>query len=95
MIIIHLSVQAAQYLNDERNTSDIIDPTLESFKQHELDLICEVIEECIQQDAQKRPTMKEVVTKLKEVLKISPDQAIPRLSPLWWAELQILSGETA
>ncbi|XP_076947488.1 protein MALE DISCOVERER 2-like isoform X2 [Bidens hawaiensis] len=86
---------AAQYLNNERKTSDIIDPTLEFFKQHELDLICEVIEECIQQDAGKRPTMKEVVTKLKEVLKISPDQAIPRLSPLWWAELQILSGETA
>ncbi|XP_035843429.1 protein MALE DISCOVERER 2 isoform X4 [Helianthus annuus] len=85
---------AAQYLNDKRNTSDMIDPTLEFFKQHELDFICEVIEECIQQDARKRPTMKEVVTKLKEVLKISPDQAIPRLSPLWWAELEILSGET-
>ncbi|KAI7746994.1 hypothetical protein M8C21_016302 [Ambrosia artemisiifolia] len=86
---------AEQYLNDKGNTNDMIDPTLEFFAQHELDIICEVIEECIQQDALKRPTMKEVVTKLKEVLKISPDQAMPRLSPLWWAELEILSGETA
>ncbi|KAI3805137.1 hypothetical protein L1987_27218 [Smallanthus sonchifolius] len=90
-----LASWAEQYLNDKRNTGHMIDPTLEFFKQHELDFICEVIEECIQQDALKRPTMKEVVTKLKEVLKISPDQTIPRLSPLWWAELEILSGETA
>lgn len=86
---------AEQYLNNKRHVSHMVDPTLESFKHHELDLICEVIEECIQQDARKRPTMKEVVTKLREVLRISPDQAIPRLSPLWWAELEILSGEAA
>ncbi|GJR25729.1 male discoverer 2-like isoform X1 [Tanacetum coccineum] len=84
----------AQYL-DKRNTSDMVDPTLESFKQNELKVVCEVIEECIQQDARKRPTMEEVVTKLREVLRISPEQAIPRLSPLWWAELEILSGEAA
>ncbi|KAK1430226.1 hypothetical protein QVD17_12816 [Tagetes erecta] len=81
----------ARYLNGKSNTSHIIDPTLEVFKQHELDFICEVIEECIQEDAQKRPTMKEVVKKLNQVIKISSDQAIPRLSPLWWAELEILS----
>ncbi|PWA89208.1 leucine-rich repeat protein kinase family protein [Artemisia annua] len=85
---------AAQYL-DKGNTSDMVDPTLESFKQNELKVVCEVIEECIQQDARKRPTMEEVVTKLSEVLRISPEQAIPRLSPLWWAELEILSGEAA
>ncbi|KAK9077087.1 hypothetical protein SSX86_005423 [Deinandra increscens subsp. villosa] len=90
-----LMAWAAQYLNDKSDTSCMIDPTLEFFKQHELDFICEVIKECIVQDALKRPTMKEVVTTLKEVIKISPEQAIPRLSPLWWAELEILSGETA
>lgn len=73
----------------------MVDPTLESFKQNELKVVCEVIEECIQQDARKRPTMEEVVTKLREVLRVSPEQAIPRLSPLWWAELEILSGEAA
>ncbi|KAJ0710642.1 putative protein kinase-like domain superfamily [Helianthus annuus] len=86
-------MQAAQYLKDKRNWSDVVDPTLKSFKQNELDIICEVIEECIDPDVRKRPTMKEVVTKLREVLRISPEQAMPRLSPLWWAELEILSGE--
>ncbi|KAF5789854.1 putative protein kinase RLK-Pelle-LRR-VI-2 family [Helianthus annuus] len=89
----HLEAWAAQYLKDKRNWSDVVDPTLKSFKQNELDIICEVIEECIDPDIRKRPTMKEVVTKLREVLRISPEQAMPRLSPLWWAELEILSGE--
>ncbi|KAJ9567143.1 hypothetical protein OSB04_003109 [Centaurea solstitialis] len=90
-----LGAWAAQYLNDKRNASHMVDPTLESFKHSEVEGICEVIEECIQQDAGKRPTMKQVVMKLREVLAISPEQAIPRLSPLWWAELEILSGEAA
>ena len=35
--------------------------------------------------------MREVISKLREVIAISPDQAMPMLSPLWWAELEILS----
>lgn len=94
-VMINIFVQAAQYLSDKRNASHMVDPTLKLHKHNELDVICEVIEECIQQDARKRPTMKEVIAKLREVLNISPEQAIPRLSPLWWAELEILSGEAA
>lgn len=90
-----LGAWAAQYLNEKQNASHMVDPTLKSFQHSELDGICGVIKECIQQDARKRPTMKEVVTKLWEVLAISPEQAMPRLSPLWWAELEILSGEAA
>ncbi|KAA8515098.1 hypothetical protein F0562_018115 [Nyssa sinensis] len=86
---------AAEYLNDTRSISYMIDPTLKSFKNDELDIICEVIRDCIQQDARKRPTMKEITSKLREVISISPDQATPRLSPLWWAELEILSVEAA
>ncbi|CAH1442872.1 unnamed protein product [Lactuca virosa] len=77
-----------QYLDD--NT---VDPTLKSFNQEEVDIIYQVIEECIQQDPRNRPTMKQVVQKLKGGLGISPEQAVPRLSPLWWAELEILSGD--
>ncbi|XP_059669725.1 protein MALE DISCOVERER 2-like isoform X2 [Cornus florida] len=84
---------AAEYLNDTRSISYMIDPTLKSFKNNELDVICEVIQDCIQQDARKRPTMKEVTSKLREVIAVSPDAATPRLSPLWWAELEILSAE--
>ncbi|KAK2995989.1 hypothetical protein RJ640_017353 [Escallonia rubra] len=86
---------AAQYLNDKRSIGYMIDPTLKSFKDNELDVICEVIQACIQHDARKRPTMKEIISRLREVIDISPDAATPRLSPLWWAELEILSAEAA
>ncbi|EOY27980.1 hypothetical protein QUC31_012782 [Theobroma cacao] len=82
---------AAQYLNDKRSISYMIDPTLKSFKNNELDVICEVIQECIEVDPRQRPTMKDVTSKLREVINVPPEQATPRLSPLWWAELEILS----
>ncbi|KAF8413734.1 hypothetical protein HHK36_001727 [Tetracentron sinense] len=84
---------AAQYLNDKRSISYMIDPTLKSFNNNELDIICEVIQDCIHLDSRQRPTMREVTYKLREVIAISPDAATPRLSPLWWAELEILSVE--
>lgn len=77
------------------SVNSLIDPTLKSFKNNELDVICEVIGGCIQQDARKRPSIKEIVQKLREVIDISPETAAPRLSPLWWAELEILSAEAA
>lgn len=86
---------ASQYLNDQCKVSHIIDLTLKSFKDNELHIICEVIQDCIQEDARKRPTMKGITTKLKKVTGISPEAATPRLSPLWWAELEILSSEAA
>ncbi|XP_050223384.1 protein MALE DISCOVERER 2-like [Mercurialis annua] len=84
---------AAEYLNDKRSISYMIDPTLKAFKNNELDVICEVIQECIQPDPRQRPTMRDITSKLREMIAISPDQATPRLSPLWWAELEILSVE--
>jgi len=86
---------ASEYLNDMRKISNLIDPTLKSFKDKELNVVCEVIQICIQQDARKRPTMKEIVQKLRGVIDVSPEAAAPRLSPLWWAELEILSQEAA
>ncbi|KAK7302951.1 hypothetical protein RJT34_13848 [Clitoria ternatea] len=80
-----------KYLNDKR--SCMIDPTLLSFNENELDVICEVIQECIQPDPKLRPTMRHITSKLREVIGVSPEQAVPRLSPLWWAELEILSVE--
>lgn len=84
---------AAEYLNDTRTISYMIDPALKSFKNNELDVICEVIQECINPEPRSRPTMKDISSKLRDVIGISPDQATPRLSPLWWAELEILSVE--
>ncbi|XP_027348431.1 protein MALE DISCOVERER 2-like [Abrus precatorius] len=89
----HLVSWAAEHLNDKQSFSSLIDPTLQSFKENELDVICEVIKECVQSDPRLRPAMKDISIKLREVLRISPEQAVPRLSPLWWAELEILSLE--
>lgn len=71
----------------------MIDPSLQSFKDNELDVICEVIQGCIQPDPKMRPTMRDITSRLREVLCVTPEQAVPRLSPLWWAELEILSVE--
>ncbi|KAE8690474.1 putative LRR receptor-like serine/threonine-protein kinase [Hibiscus syriacus] len=84
---------ADEYLMDKSKMSSMIDPTLESFKTEELEKICEVIKECIIADPRQRPTMKEIISKLGEVIHIGREQATPRLSPLWWAELEILSME--
>ncbi|KAL5997847.1 hypothetical protein ACLOJK_008779 [Asimina triloba] len=84
---------AIEYLKENRSLSYMIDPSLKSFKNNELEAICAVIQECIKEDPRQRLTMNEAVTKLKEVIPISPESATPRLSPLWWAELEILSVE--
>lgn len=87
--------QAAEYLDKKRTITQLIDPSLKSFKNNELELICEVIQDCIKSEPRQRLTMKEIASKLRDVIAISPDQATPRLSPLWWAELEILSVEAA
>ena len=37
--------------------------------------------------------MKDVSERLREITKITPESAVPKLSPLWWAELEIASAE--
>uniref|UniRef100_A0ACD5VJL9 Uncharacterized protein n=2 Tax=Avena sativa TaxID=4498 RepID=A0ACD5VJL9_AVESA len=84
---------AMECIKDDRSISCLLDPTLKTHKENDLEVICELIQDCIQSDPKKRPSMREVVTKLREVIAISPEAATPRLSPLWWAELEILSVE--
>lgn len=84
---------ATKYLNEEKNAIYMVDPSLKSFKNEEVYIICDVVRDCILSEVRHRPTMKDIITKLREVISISPDQATPKLSPLWWAELEILSVE--
>ncbi|XP_006644509.2 protein MALE DISCOVERER 2-like [Oryza brachyantha] len=86
---------AMECIKDDRNISCFLDPTLKAHKENELEIICELIQDCIQSDPKKRPSMRVVTTRLREVLAISPEAATPRLSPLWWAELEILSVEAS
>ncbi|XP_057738294.1 probable inactive receptor-like protein kinase At3g56050 isoform X1 [Arachis stenosperma] len=76
---------------NRRSLSEIIDPTLLSFQEEQLQGITALIKSCMDRDPQQRPTMKEVSERLREITKITPEQAVPKLSPLWWAELEISS----
>ncbi|KAJ3695745.1 hypothetical protein LUZ60_001122 [Juncus effusus] len=80
-----------EIINEEINIAQLIDPALKAYKTEDLNVICEVIKACVQIDAERRPKMREITAKLRDVLAISPEAANPRLSPLWWAELEILS----
>eukprot|EP01018_Ginkgo_biloba_P000048 Gb_21863 [translate_table: standard] len=84
---------AMEYLGNNHKLSYIVDPSLKNFKYNELEIICEVVQCCIHPDQQQRPSMRDITSKLREVLSISPDAACPKLSPLWWAELEILSQD--
>ncbi|PKA64457.1 putative LRR receptor-like serine/threonine-protein kinase MRH1 [Apostasia shenzhenica] len=86
---------ATECLSDKENIKSLVDPSLKSFKEDELKIICEIVQECIHEDLEDRPTMKEVAARLSGALGINPDAAAPRLSPLWWAELEILSVEAS
>lgn len=69
----------------------MVDPTLVSYDEEQLQKLCEVIKVCVHPDPKKRPTFKEITANLKEITGLGPDGATPRVSPLWWAELEILS----
>ncbi|KAF9675700.1 hypothetical protein SADUNF_Sadunf09G0059700 [Salix dunnii] len=84
---------ASDNLRGERSLKELVDPTLKSFQENELEKLSEVIRNCIHPDPKQRPTMKEIAAKLKEITAMEPDGATPKLSPLWWAELEIMSTE--
>ncbi|KAF3570072.1 hypothetical protein F2Q69_00061938 [Brassica cretica] len=69
---------------------EMVEPTLECFDE-KIESIGEVIKSCVRADPKQRPTMKEVTGRLREITGLSPDDAIPKLSALWWAELEVLS----
>ncbi|EEF34088.1 receptor protein kinase, putative [Ricinus communis] len=86
---------ASDYLRGNQPHKDMVDPTLDSFEEEKLERISEVIKSCVHPDPKQRPSMGEVTARLREVTGLVPDAAIPKLSPLWWAELEILSPDVS
>ncbi|GMI87306.1 Male Disoverer 2, morphogenesis of root hair 1 [Hibiscus trionum] len=86
---------ASHYLRNEQALVEIVDPTLKSFDKKQIEYIGEVINACVHPEPRQRPNMKEVSTRLREITAITPDGATPKLSPLWWAELEIMSAEAS
>lgn len=82
---------ALDYLKGNTPLEQILDPILTSFRTEDLEKLDQVIKSCTHSNPEKRPTMKEITTSLREITAMGPDGATPKLSPLWWAELEILS----
>jgi serine/threonine protein kinase len=85
----------SDYLKGEKPLREMVDPTLKSFQVDELEKLFEVIKDCVKPDPKQRPTMREITAKLREITEMGPDGATPKLSPLWWAELEIMSTDSS
>ncbi|XVE52460.1 hypothetical protein DITRI_Ditri02bG0123600 [Diplodiscus trichospermus] len=86
---------ASYYLRREQSLIEMVDSTLNSFDTEQLEKIWEVIKSCVYPEPRQRPDIKEVSARLREITTVTPDGAIPKLSPLWWAELEIMSAEAS
>jgi hypothetical protein len=69
----------------------MVDSSLETYNTDELVAICEIVRLCIHSKASKRPSMREVTWMLSNALQMSPEAASCKVSPLLWAELELLS----
>ncbi|RLN19269.1 putative inactive receptor-like protein kinase [Panicum miliaceum] len=85
---------ASRYFNGEVRLEELIDPGIGSFPEDAARALCEVARSCINPDPKKRPQMAEVAARMRGITALGPDGATPKVSPLWWAELEIMSSES-
>ncbi|KAJ1297584.1 hypothetical protein BS78_01G387700 [Paspalum vaginatum] len=85
---------ASRYFDGKMRLEELIDPTIGSFPEDTARALCEVVRSCIDSDPKKRPQMAEVTARMREITALGPDGATPKVSPLWWAELEIMSSES-
>ncbi|XP_027368448.1 probable inactive receptor-like protein kinase At3g56050 [Abrus precatorius] len=86
---------AAEYVWRGKPLRDVVDPGLNCLQEEEIEEWSEMIRNCVHPDPEKRPTMKEVTARLKEITAMGPDGANPKSSPLWWAEMAITSIDSS
>lgn len=89
---------AASFFRGERQLRDVMDPGLSRnapLQAETVNRLDSVIRSCTDREARRRPTMTEVARRLREITAMPPDAATPKVSPLWWAELEIISTEAA
>ncbi|XP_062179954.1 probable inactive receptor-like protein kinase At3g56050 [Phragmites australis] len=87
-----LVLWAHRYLTGVNPMMGMVDPTLNSVPDEHVRALSELIGLCISEDRRQRPTMAEVTKRMQEITAITQDQAIPRNSALWWAELEIITS---
>ncbi|XP_073100516.1 protein MALE DISCOVERER 2 isoform X2 [Elaeis guineensis] len=87
-----LVLWASAYLTGKRPLRDMADPTLRSVREEDISALCELIKSCINPKPEERPTMSEVANQMRLITAIPPVEATPKSSPLWWADLEIVSS---
>jgi hypothetical protein len=85
---------ASRYFNGDMRLAELIDPSISSFPEDSARALSEVARFCIDPDPKKRPQMADVAARMREITALGPDGATPKVSPLWWAELEIMSSES-
>ncbi|KAK9699998.1 hypothetical protein RND81_08G209800 [Saponaria officinalis] len=88
----------SEYLSGEKTLRELIDPMLRRYNREQLENVSELIKNCLHSDPQLRPVMKDVSERMREITNVDRDKAGPRLSPLWWSELESrgsVNGEPA
>lgn len=96
-----LVLWASSYLDGKRPLSAMADRTLvrssSAAPEKDVAALCDVVRHCVRRpEAGKRAiSMGEVARLVRGIAGLSPEQAAPREKPLWWAELEIASSETA
>ncbi|KAH0457319.1 hypothetical protein IEQ34_012634 [Dendrobium chrysotoxum] len=86
-----LVLWASSHLTGKRPLHGILDQTIESLSEEDISPLCQVIQSCVTPEPSGRPKLGDVVAQLRQITGISQDAASPKLSPLWWAELEIIS----
>lgn len=86
---------ASDYISGIQHLREMVDPTLETYGKDQLQHLGRVIRSCTNPVPRQRPTMQEVCAQLREITGIEPEVAVPKLSPLWWAELEIQSTDAS
>lgn len=81
---------AAEFLNDPKQARHLVDPSLKSHNADELLALCKIVNICLSNKGYKRPSMRKVSQMLADGLKMTPDAASCKVSPLLWAQLEIL-----
>ncbi|XP_012830055.1 PREDICTED: probable inactive receptor-like protein kinase At3g56050, partial [Erythranthe guttata] len=79
---------ASDYLSRTQPLREMVDPTLKTFREDQLQQIGDVIRLCANSKAMERPNMEGVWAKLRVITGIEPHEAIPRVLPLWLTELE-------
>ena len=88
-----LEKRASLYFEGKMPLAELMDSSLGSFSEEAAAALCDVARSCVDPDPRKRPPMAQVAARMKEITSLGPEGATPKVSPLWWAELEIMSGE--